>query len=48
MQETAILVSAATRLEGVYRQHGARLWRAVFALSSILPLERVVAGRIGR
>jgi RNA polymerase sigma-70 factor (ECF subfamily) len=33
MQETATQVSPGTRLERVYRQHGARLWRAVFALA---------------
>jgi RNA polymerase sigma-70 factor (ECF subfamily) len=33
MQKTAVPVGARTRLERVYREHGARLWRAVFALA---------------
>lgn len=33
MQEAPVQVSSGPRLERVYRLHGARLWRAVFALS---------------
>ena len=33
MRETATEVRSGNRLEDVYRQHGARLWRAVFSLA---------------
>jgi RNA polymerase sigma-70 factor (ECF subfamily) len=33
MQETVPQVGPTTRLEAVYREHGARLWRAVFAIA---------------